>query len=75
MTDLLLFVLFGLVLDHVDLFALAVFQNLGNDFCTVDRGRSGAETLVVGECDNAVKNDFVPLVCAELLNKENITPT
>ena len=72
MTDFLLLVLLRLVLDDIDLLALAVLHDIRNDRCTAYIGSAYDEALIAGNSKNFVKRNFVAFVCVELLNIENV---
>ena len=71
-TDLLLLVLLGLVLQNIDLLVLTVLENLGSNLGTFNSGSTYLEAVVVGQCLYAVENDLVSFICFELFNKDNV---
>ena len=70
--DLLLLVLLGLVLQNIDLLVLTVLENLGSNLSTLNNRRTNLESVVVGQCLNAVENDFVSFSNFELLYKNDV---
>ena len=73
MTDLFLFVLFGLVLKDNDLFAFSVFEHFGSYFCTCQGGSAHFEAIISGNCQNRFKSDFCAFFNVQFLN-ENEQP-
>ena len=71
-TDLLLLVLLGLVLQNVDLLTLAVLQHLSSYLRTVNNGCANLEAVLVGQSHDAVEDDLVLFIDIELLDKNNV---
>ena len=57
MTDLLLLVLLSLVLQDMDLLALAVLNDLGLDASTLDHGSADLGVLAVQDSQNLLELD------------------
>ncbi len=72
MTDLLLLVLLRLVLDNVDLLALAVLNDICNNGCAINIRSAYDKTCIAGNSKQFVKCNLVAFVHVELLNKENV---
>ena len=72
MTDLLLFVLLGLVLDYIDLLGLAVLNNVCNYSCTCYIRSTNGQRLAVN-AKNLVKSNLLALSNAKLLYEDNVT--
>ena len=71
-TDLLLFVLLGFVLQNVDFLALAVPQYLGCDLGTVNNGRTDPEAVGIRQSLDLIEHDLVPLGNRKLLNEDDV---
>ena len=71
-TDLLLLVLLGLVLQNIEFFALAVFQDLSGHFCSGNDRRTDLEAVVIRQSLDLIENDLVPLGNLELLDEDDV---
>ena len=68
MTHLAFLVLFGLVGENNDLFALAVFKHLSAYRSTVNIGCTDFETVVAADCDYFIKSNIGIFVCCKLFD-------
>lgn len=65
-------VLLGLVVENVNLLALAVLDDLGLDGGAFNDGSSELGAVVADNSQDLVKNDFVAIVDVELFDKEDV---
>ena len=72
-TDLLLFVLLGLVGHNVDLLALAVLYYVSRYCCTFYCGLAGLESVCCRYCENLVKDNSFAFSGIELLNEDDVS--
>lgn len=72
MTHLAFLVLFGLVGENNDLFALAVFKHLSAYRSTVNIGCTDFETVVAADCDYFIKSNIGIFVCCKLFDEYNV---
>ena len=72
-TDLLLFVLLGLVGHNVDLLALAVLNYICGNRSTFNSGLAGLESVVSSNCENLIKGNLFAFCCFELFDEDDIS--
>ena len=73
MTDLLLLVLLSLVLQDVNLLALAVLDDLSLDSCTFNDRSADLGVLAVQNCQDLLKLDGLLSLDIQLLDLQDIT--
>ena len=72
MTDVLLLALLGLVLDDVDLLALAVLDDLGLDCGTFHHGSADLAVLAVQDGQNLIELDGGVFLRVQLLHEQDV---
>ena len=71
-TDLLLLVLLGLVLQDMDLLALAVLNDVGGNGSALNVGSAAGERIAQLKGENLIKGNRFPLVYFELFDEDDV---
>ena len=73
MADVLLLVLLSLVLQNVDLLALAILDDLSLDCCTLNNGSTDLGVFAIQHCQNLVELYGSLCLNLQLFDEQDIT--